>query len=76
MSAVCPALVAELIQVGQRAEVAQLARADHRADGLDLAVRDVQHEHVGDTAPGQTTGTKISGWHLLGPFGNVMLPKG
>ena len=32
--------------------------------------------YVGDTAPGQTTGTKISGWHLLGPFGNVMLPKG
>jgi predicted lipoprotein with Yx(FWY)xxD motif len=32
--------------------------------------------YVGDTAPGQTTGTKIAGWHLLGPFGNVMLPKG
>jgi predicted lipoprotein with Yx(FWY)xxD motif len=32
--------------------------------------------YVGDTAPGQTTGTKIPGWHLLGPFGNVMLPKG
>ena len=32
--------------------------------------------YVGDTAPGQTTGTKISGWHLLGPVGNVMLPKG
>jgi predicted lipoprotein with Yx(FWY)xxD motif len=31
--------------------------------------------YVGDSAPGQTTGTKISGWHLLGPFGNVMLPK-
>ncbi len=32
--------------------------------------------YVGDTAPGQTAGTKITGWHLLGPFGNVMLPKG
>jgi predicted lipoprotein with Yx(FWY)xxD motif len=29
----------------------------------------------GDTAPGQTNGTKITGWYLLGPFGNVMLPK-
>jgi predicted lipoprotein with Yx(FWY)xxD motif len=29
----------------------------------------------GDTAPGQTNGTTISGWHLLGPFGNVMLPR-
>jgi predicted lipoprotein with Yx(FWY)xxD motif len=29
----------------------------------------------GDTAPGQTNGTSIAGWHLLGPFGNVMLPR-
>ena len=30
----------------------QLARADDRADGLHLAVHDVQHEHVGETAAG------------------------
>ncbi len=29
----------------------------------------------GDTAPGQTNGTSVAGWHLLGPFGNVMLPR-
>ncbi len=29
----------------------------------------------GDTSPGQTNGTKVAGWHLLGPFGNVMLPR-
>ena len=29
----------------------------------------------GDTAPGQTKGTSVAGWHLLGPFGNVMLPR-
>jgi predicted lipoprotein with Yx(FWY)xxD motif len=29
----------------------------------------------GDSAPGQTNGTKIKGWYLLGPVGNVMLPK-
>ena len=29
----------------------------------------------GDKAPGQTNGTSIAGWHLLGPFGNVMLPR-
>jgi predicted lipoprotein with Yx(FWY)xxD motif len=29
----------------------------------------------GDTAPGQTNGVRAAGWHLLGPFGNVMLPR-
>jgi predicted lipoprotein with Yx(FWY)xxD motif len=29
----------------------------------------------GDTAPGQTNGTGIPDWDLLGPFGNVMLPR-
>ncbi len=30
----------------------------------------------GDSAPGQTNGTSIPNWHLLGPFGNVMLSHG
>jgi predicted lipoprotein with Yx(FWY)xxD motif len=30
----------------------------------------------GDTAPGDTNGVGIKGWHLIGPFGNVMLPRG
>jgi predicted lipoprotein with Yx(FWY)xxD motif len=29
----------------------------------------------GDSAPGKTKGASIPGWNLLGPFGNVMLPK-
>jgi predicted lipoprotein with Yx(FWY)xxD motif len=29
---------------------------------------------AGDSAPGDTNGTKIPEWDLLGPFGNVMLP--
>jgi predicted lipoprotein with Yx(FWY)xxD motif len=29
----------------------------------------------GDKAPGQTNGTSIPDWDLLGPFGNVMLPR-
>ena len=29
---------------------------------------------AGDQAPGQTNGITIPGWHLLGPFGNVMRP--
>jgi predicted lipoprotein with Yx(FWY)xxD motif len=29
----------------------------------------------GDAAPGQTNGTSVAGWDLLGPFGNVMLPR-
>jgi predicted lipoprotein with Yx(FWY)xxD motif len=33
------------------------------------------YEFRGDRAPGQTNGTSIPGWHLLGPFGNVMLPR-
>jgi predicted lipoprotein with Yx(FWY)xxD motif len=30
----------------------------------------------GDAAPGQTKGVGIPDWNLLGPFGNVMLPRG
>jgi predicted lipoprotein with Yx(FWY)xxD motif len=30
----------------------------------------------GDTAPGQTNGVGKPGWHLIGPLGNVMLPRG
>jgi predicted lipoprotein with Yx(FWY)xxD motif len=33
------------------------------------------YEYKGDSAPGQTNGINIPGWHLLGPFGNVMLPR-
>jgi predicted lipoprotein with Yx(FWY)xxD motif len=28
-----------------------------------------------DASPGQTNGAKVAGWDLLGPFGNVMLPR-
>jgi predicted lipoprotein with Yx(FWY)xxD motif len=28
----------------------------------------------GDALPGQTNGANVTGWNLLGPFGNVMLP--
>ena len=34
------------------------------------------YHFAGDTAPGQTNGISIPGWHLLGPVGNVMLPRG
>jgi predicted lipoprotein with Yx(FWY)xxD motif len=30
----------------------------------------------GDSAAGQTNGTSVPDWDLLGPFGNVMLPQG
>jgi predicted lipoprotein with Yx(FWY)xxD motif len=30
----------------------------------------------GDSAAGQTNGTNVPDWDLLGPFGNVMLPQG
>jgi predicted lipoprotein with Yx(FWY)xxD motif len=29
----------------------------------------------GDASPGQTNGAKVADWDLLGPFGNVMLPR-
>jgi predicted lipoprotein with Yx(FWY)xxD motif len=29
----------------------------------------------GDASPGQTNGARVAGWDLLGPFGNVMLPR-
>jgi predicted lipoprotein with Yx(FWY)xxD motif len=34
------------------------------------------YSFAGDSAPGQTNGIGIPGWHLLGPVGNVMLPRG
>ena len=30
----------------------------------------------GDVSPGQTKGASVADWDLLGPFGNVMLPRG
>jgi predicted lipoprotein with Yx(FWY)xxD motif len=29
----------------------------------------------GDASPGQTNGADVTDWNLLGPFGNVMLPR-
>ena len=29
----------------------------------------------GDASPGQTNGATVADWDLLGPFGNVMLPR-
>jgi predicted lipoprotein with Yx(FWY)xxD motif len=29
----------------------------------------------GDASPGQTNGANVTDWDLLGPFGNVMLPR-
>jgi hypothetical protein len=29
----------------------------------------------GDASPGQTNGASVADWDLLGPFGNVMLPR-
>jgi predicted lipoprotein with Yx(FWY)xxD motif len=54
--------------------------------GINAAMVTVAHGQVayyghllyyfkGDTAPGQTNGTTIADWDLLGPFGNVMLPQ-
>jgi predicted lipoprotein with Yx(FWY)xxD motif len=34
------------------------------------------YAYSGDSAPGQTNGVGIPNWNLLGPFGNVMLPRG
>ena len=54
--------------------------------GINAAMVTVAHGQVayyghllyyfkGDTKPGDTNGTAIADWNLLGPFGNVMLPQ-
>src|SRR5580658_1570592 len=54
---------------------ADVAKADGQKPDQVTYYGHLLYYFKGDSAPGQTKGAKIAGWHLLGPFGNVMLPR-
>jgi predicted lipoprotein with Yx(FWY)xxD motif len=71
-----PALTASgSVTLGAGIKKSEVGKANGQKPNQITYYGHLLYYYVGDTAPGQTTGTKISGWHLLGPFGNVMMPK-
>lgn len=63
------------ITIGAGIKRSEIRRVDGQKPDQVMYYGHLLYYFEGDSAPGQTTGTKIAGWHLLGPFGNVMLPK-
>ncbi len=61
--------------VGAVVNKSEVATATGQAPDQVTYYGHLLYEYRGDSAPGQTNGTSIPGWHLLGPFGNVMLPR-
>lgn len=71
-----PALTASgTLTLGAGIKKSEVAKANGQKANQVTYYGHLLYYYAGDTAPGQTTGTKIAGWHLLGPFGNVMLPR-
>lgn len=71
-----PALtVSGTITSGPYCKKAEMGKADGQKADQVTYFGHLLYYFKGDTAPGQTNGTSIAGWYLLGPFGNVMLPK-
>jgi predicted lipoprotein with Yx(FWY)xxD motif len=71
-----PALTATgPITTGPEINKAKVAKVDAQKPDQLTYYGHLLYYFKGDSAPGQTNGTKIKGWYLLGPFGNVMLPK-
>jgi len=70
-----PALTATgAITAGPGIAVAKVATADGETAHQVTYYGHLLYYFKGDTKPGQTSGTTIADWYLLGPFGNVMLP--
>jgi predicted lipoprotein with Yx(FWY)xxD motif len=71
-----PALTASgAITIGPDINKADVAKVDAQKPDQLTYYGHLLYYFKGDSAPGQTNGTKIKGWYLLGPSGNVMLPK-
>jgi predicted lipoprotein with Yx(FWY)xxD motif len=66
---------ATAITAGKVINTVQLGKAAGQVANQVTYYGHLLYEFAGDQAPGQTNGTTIPGWHLLGPFGNVMLPR-
>jgi predicted lipoprotein with Yx(FWY)xxD motif len=72
-----PALTAKgALTIGPNIFKVDVGRADGQKPDQVTYFGHLLYYYKGDTAPGQTNGTSIPGFHLLGPFGNVMLPRG
>ncbi|MGO9660168.1 MAG: hypothetical protein ACLQVK_16850 [Acidimicrobiales bacterium] len=63
------------ITTGPDINKAEVAKVDAQKPDQLTYYGHLLYYFKGDSAPGQTNGTKIKDWDLLGPFGNVMLPK-
>ncbi len=75
-AAVWPALTsASSISAGSVINQSQVSKATGQVANQVTYYGHLLYYFAGDQTPGQTNGTSIPGWHLLGPFGNVMLPK-
>ncbi len=75
-AAVWPALTsASSITAGTVINGSQLGKAMGQVANQVTYYGHLLYYFSGDQTPGQTNGTSIPGWHLLGPFGNVMLPR-
>jgi predicted lipoprotein with Yx(FWY)xxD motif len=63
------------ISTGPVVNKAEVATANGQVPNQVTYYGHLLYYFAGDTAPGQTNGISIPGWHLLGPVGNVMLPR-
>jgi len=71
-----PALTASgAITAGPGITLAKVTTADGETAHQVAYYGHLLYYFKGDTEPGQTSGTSIADWDLLGPFGNVMLPR-
>ena len=66
---------ATAITAGKVVNVSEVAKATGQVANQVTYYGHLLYYFAGDQAPGQTNGTTIPGWHLLGPIGNVMLPR-
>ena len=64
------------VTTGPLVNKAQVGTANGQVPNQVTYYGHLLYHFAGDTAPGQTNGISIPGWHLLGPVGNVMLPRG
>ena len=63
------------ITTGVLIKKSEVARVDGQKPDQISYYGHLLYYFKGDSAPGQTNGINAAGWHLLGPFGNVMLPR-
>jgi predicted lipoprotein with Yx(FWY)xxD motif len=69
-----PALTASgPVTVGASVNQAEVATANGQVPNQVTYYGHLLYMFAGDSSPGQTNGASIPNWHLLGPFGNVML---